>query len=377
MVRRIATALAVAWLMVGGCLSPDPVRAEIAVTDLDGHRVVLEQPARRILIADGRFLMALALIHPDPVSLLVAWPHDIDHIGPATYARFRAHAPEIADLAKVSTGARVQSVERIVASDPDLVIVSAHGHLADSQRRAIEQAGIPVLTLDFFIHPLRNLAPSLRILGQVTGQEDRAEAFLAFRRAHMDAIADRLTGEDVTRPSVFLEPHAGYTEDCCNSVGAGNIGEYIAFAGGENIGAAVIEGARGTLNLEYVISRAPEVYIATGGPHMEGHDGVVCGLGYQAVRVRQSLARVVARPGIAQLPAVRNERAYGLSHQLLNSPLDILALEMLAKAIHPERFQALDPEATKQTISDRFLPIQLDGAYWGGLAPGQLTMTSD
>ncbi|MDY0241563.1 MAG: ABC transporter substrate-binding protein [Rhodospirillaceae bacterium] len=370
---RVFQALLAGAALILTMLGPAGAQPPIHLTDLAGHEVVLKAPAQRILIADGRFLIALALIHPDPGSLLSAWPHDIDRIGPDGYEQLRQRSPGLAALPKTAISAAAQSVEQILAVNPDLAIFSLDSRLSAEERARIEAAGIPVLMIDFFIHPLAHVGPSLRLLGQATGRADQAEAFIAFRQAHLDILAKRLEGlADRDRPSVFLEPHAGISEECCTSPGNGNIGDYIGLAGGDNIGREVIPTAAGRLNLEYVIARAPSVYIATGGPYMERRGGVVLGPGFTPERARDSLVRAVGRRGFAELPAVRDKRAYGLSHQLLNSPLDILAAEMLAKAIHPERFADLDPGRTLDAINRDFLAFTLHGVYWTSLADGGL-----
>ena len=68
--------------------------------------------------------------------------------------------------------------------------------------------------------------------------------------------------KDEQKPTVFLEAHAGNGPDCCNSVGAGNIGDYLTFVGGRNIGAEVLKQPSGKLNLEFVVERDPDLYIA-------------------------------------------------------------------------------------------------------------------
>ena len=138
--------------------------------------------------------------------------------------------------------------------------------------------------------------------------------------------------------------------------------------GGRNIGADVLNQPTGKLNLEYVIQRDPDVYIATGGPHLARAGGFVVGAGFSAEQSQAGLRRVAARPGIATLKAVRQGRAHGLSHQLINSPIDVVAVEVLAKWIHPELFGDLDPRATLDEINSRFLAVPYQGAYWADLA---------
>lgn len=359
---------AVAPLLAVLLLLPAAATAEIRLKDVRGHEVRLSAPASRILIDDGRFLIALSLIHPDPVSVVAAWPRDINRVGKRTFEAYQAKFPAIDGLARVASSAGTLSVEQVLAARPDLAVFSLGGQPSDEERAKIEAAGIPVVVIDFFVHPIENLEPSLRLLGAATGREAQAAEFLAFRRSRLDAIAAAVTAKgDAPRPKVFLEPHAGMTADCCNSPGRGNVGEIIAFVGGANIGEAVIPRAFGKLNLEYVVAQDPDVYIATGGSHLEGTGGTLVGPEYTAERSRETLASVVARPGFANVSAVRDKRVYALSHQLLNSPLDILTVEILATWIRPELFGSLDVEATRRTLNARFLAVPVEGPNWVAL----------
>jgi len=354
-----------AALLALALLAPAAAEAQrITVRDAGGRTVTLPRPARRIVIDDARVLVALSLIHPDPVSVLAGWPRDVNRLGARTYERYRARFPRIAQLPQTSSSAGTFALEPVLAARPDLAVFTLGMGPSPEQVRSLERAGIPVVFVDFFSQPFENLEPSLRLLGQVTGRQQRAEAFIAFRRARMQRISARLRERAPARPDVFLEAHAGISDECCNSPGRGNIGDYIQFVGGHNIGADVVRAPTGRLNVEYVISRDPDVYVATGGPHLERTGGLVVGEGYDARRARAALAAVAARPGIGQLGDGRRGRVHGLSHQLLNSPLDILAVAALAKWIHPALFADLDPARTMAEINRDFLAIPLEGTHW-------------
>lgn len=357
----LAVALGLAWL---GSAVPG-VAADIALRDVTGREVTLKAPATRLLIDDGRFLIALSLIAPDPVAVLAAWPRDINRIGKQTFEAYKAQFPAIEQLAKVASSAGALSVEQVVAARPDLAVFSLGAQPSEEERGRIEAAGIPVVVIDFFTHPLANMEPSLQLLGSAIGQRDKADAFLAFRRTRLDAIRAKVaTLAPDQRPRVFLEPHAAMTADCCNSPGRGNVGEIIEAVGGRNIGAAVIPRAFGKLNLEYIIAQDPQVYIATGGSHMEGTDGLLIGPEYSVARARETLAGVISRPGFAEMAAVRESRVYGLSHQLLNSPLDVLTVEILATWIHPELFAGPGADDTMAQLNQRFLAVPVQGPNW-------------
>ncbi|WP_414902402.1 ABC transporter substrate-binding protein [Sphingomonas flavalba] len=333
--------------------------------DVRGRPITLSAPAKRIAIDDSRYLVALGLLHPDPVSLLSAWPQDINRLGDETYKQLLAKSPQLGRLTKIASSAGSFDVEALLAANPDVAVLSLESGVTDAQIQQVEKAGVPVVIVDFFVKPFENLEQSLLILGKLTGRDDQAKAFVAFRAERMKRIADRVrTLPDDKRPSLFLEAHAGMSADCCNAPGRGNIGDYLQFVGGHNIGADVINQPFGKLNLEYVISRDPTVYIATGGPHLAKAGGLVLGAGYSEAEAAASLRKIASRQGIASLAAVKTGRTHGFSHQLINSPLDIVAIEAFAKWTHPALFADVDPAATLAEINQRFLSIPYQGVYW-------------
>lgn len=358
-----ARAHAVAIALVIGAAARAGAQS-VTITDLKDRTVTLAQPARRLLIDDGRYLVALSLLHKNPVAVLSAWPRDVNRIGERVFEKYRAAFPRIDSIAQIPSSAGSFSLEKVIAVRPDVAIFTLGLGPSDEQVKQMESAGIKVIFIDFFSHPLEHLDRSLIVLGQATGRTTEARRFLEFRRAHMQVISKTLAAKRVAAPKVFVEAHAGLNDDCCNSPGKGNVGDYIDFVGGHNIGADALSTTYGKLNLEFVIGQNPFVYIATGGPHLEKAGGLVLGDGYTPERARAALAKVAARPGIASLSAVKAGRVHGIAHQLLNSPLDILAVESFARWIHPELFAQIDPAATLAEINKRFLAVPLDGPQW-------------
>lgn len=357
-----------ALVVVAGCGPATAPTAASQTTDLRGRPLKIASPAGKLSIDDGRYLIGLALIHPDPVSVLAAWSGDINRISPEMYAAFVEKSPALANLPKTPSSAQDFSVEAVLGASPKVAVVSLGQGPTDDQVAQLEAAGVQVAFIDFFSHPFDNQAKSLSLLGALVGREEQASAYNDFRAARLKAIADKVAGipED-QRPTVLLEAHAGQTPDCCNSPGKGNVGDYISFVGGRNIGADVLKGPFGKLNLEYVVDRDPDVYIATGGPHLEKVGGYVVGPQYSAEQSQAALRKVASRRGIASLKAVTGGRTHGLSHQLINSPIDIVATEAMARWIHPELFADLDPRKTLDEINSRFLAVPYRGEYWTDL----------
>ena len=366
---RRSTLVALGGLaLLSACGRTEPSAAGAGLKDLRGRPVRPLGDGGKLSIDDGRYLIALSLIHPDPVSLLAAWSGDINRIGPEMYAGFVEKFPTLASVPKIAQSGQAFNAEAVLAARPSTAVVSLDSGPSDEQAAQLEGAGISVAFIDFFAHPFENQARSLALLGGLIGRSEQAEAFNAFKKTRLDHISLRVaTIPQDQRPTVFLEPHAMINPDCCASPGKGNIGDYIAFVGGRNIGADVLDQPTGKLNLEYVIQRDPDVYIVTGGPHLAKAGGFVVGPGFTPEQSQAGLRRVAGRRGISTLKAVREGRTHGLSHQLINSPIDVVAVEVLAKWIHPELFGDLNPRATLDEINARFLAVPYRGDYWADL----------
>ena len=226
-----------------------PAQKAAAPSDLKDLRDRPVQPlssGQKISIDDGRYLIALALIHPDPVSLLAAWSGDVNRISPDMYKAYAEKFPALATLPKIPRSGEPFNLEAVLAARPSTAVVSTESGPSDEQAAQLQAAGVPVAFIDFFNHPFENQARSLALLGALIGRGEQAAAFNAFKKARLDAISARVATVPMDRrPTVFLEPHAMITPDCCNSPGRGNVGDYIAFVGGRNIGADVLTAPTG------------------------------------------------------------------------------------------------------------------------------------
>lgn len=353
--------------MLLGLAQPSHAQTPIVITDVTGRTVTLPRPATRILLAEGRQILGLSLIHPQPVSLIAGWLGDFRRNDVESYALYRQKFPGIDDVPVLGMGNDGSlSVEKAIEIHPDVAVLGvafAPGGRGNDVTRQLEAAGIPVVFTDFFVNPFDNTLRSMRILGQVAGRDRQAEDYIAFYETHMKRIAERLATVKTPRPSILFETHAGVGE-CCHAPGTGNVGRFIAFAGGDSISAPVSPGPTAQLGLEYVISQDPQIYVGTGGAHLKATGGLVIGPGFDAETIRSRLSAVIARPGFAGIRAVRDGNVHGLFHNIMSTPLNLLATEALARWINPQAMQDIDPALTMAEINARFLAVPLTGIYW-------------
>lgn len=365
LVRTLLSALAVLCV----CLTSTEVQAEIALTDAAGREVRLAAPARRIVFNDSLLLISLALIDADPVGRIAGWaaPRRIDR---GIYASFRRRFPQIDNIPE--TGAVVPgnaSAESILGSRPDLFVVSLWSPGWESVTEILTRAGVPVMFLDGPANngrdPAEATAFSIELLGIAIGQRQKAAEYSDFVRSRYRSVRDLLRNAS-ERPGVLIDAFAG--TECCSTPGRNNrLTQNLELAGGKVVGAEGITGYEGRLNPEAVLGFDPDIYIGTGGANLVSQGGLVLGGGVDEETARASLREVVSQSIRRDLRAVREGRAFGISHQISISALSVLTFECFAKWLHPDRFPDLDPDNTLAEINRRFLAVPLEGTFWIGI----------
>ncbi|CAO3383005.1 ABC transporter substrate-binding protein [Azospirillum argentinense] len=348
------------------------------ITDAAGRRVDLTGPARRIVLLDAVDVLSMAVLHPDPSSLIAGWA-GVDRFDSDLVRRQYDRGAGGGAIPVIGgQTADTLSLETILALEPDLVVATAamEPGLGDGPlARRIAAAGIPVLFSSAASNrrsgtgapadPFDDMARTLRMWGAVLDRSARAEAFIAFALDRLAQVGDRLAGAAPT--TAYLEVQSTY-DDCCWAAGRRPWGDLLAMAGGRNL-AAVEAPWYAKVAAEQLMIEAPAVYIASGGAFGANlRPGI--GPGLDPAAARAGLRRLTKRTGLATLPAVRDGRVHGVWTGLLTvPPLNILFVEAAARWLHPERFADADPAATLDTINRRFLAQPLPGPCWLSLAP--------
>ena len=346
------------------------------VVDLTGRSVAVPAKVERVLLGEGRLLPVLGLIEGgDPSQRLVAMMGDYETLDPAGYAQWRNKFPKLDKVARIGrAGSSTFSDEQAIALRPQVAIFGASGGHGPSKGdreivARLEAAGTAVLFVDFRQDPLKNTPASIELLGQVLGHSDRATAFNREWRQQLARVTERLSGANAParKPTVFLENRVGLSDECCATM-VGLVGVLLDAAGGANVAKGLIPGEHGILNPELLLAQQPQHYIGTGiGSLATARQmplRVVLGADATPAEAQASLKRATQRRFIDQLQAAQPGRAHAVWHHFYNSPLNVAAVQVMAKWFYPERFKDVDPRATLQSLYDHFLPIPLEGVYW-------------
>lgn len=340
-----------------------PARAEITLTDLRGREVTLDAPAQEVLLG-FYYEDFLAVTGSGAVDRIVGlsrgpWAE----WRPKQWEIYTAAFPQLADLPDVGdTESSTFSIEAALAADPDLVILAGwqYDALGESAQQ-FDTAGIPVLVLDYNAQTLDAHLASTRALGKAMGTEDRAEA-LATLYEEMTADTAARVETATSSPKVYVELAQKGPDEVGNTYAGGMWGGVIDRLGGTNIANGQIENW-GPLSPEYVLAEAPEVIFLSGSEWLNRPAAVPLGFDADPALAQERMAAYLARPGWADLPAVQQGEVYGIYHGGSRTLSDFAYFRFIGKALHPEAFADVDPQAELAQFYADWLPIELDGTF--------------
>ncbi|MGJ7382626.1 ABC transporter substrate-binding protein, partial [Morganella morganii] len=341
-----------------------------------GRTVTVNAPVSRIMLADSRVLVALNILHPsEPLKGIAAWDDALTKKAPDLRIAYEKQFPQLKDIPVFPNPYTSDfSVEKALTYQPDLVIFDTglQSKLTESGTLdLLEKSGIPVIFIDFRQYPLQNTTPSMTLLGQVFGQEKQAAAFNDFYRERLDLIRSRVANipED-KKPTVFIERAAGLAGEnsCCKTFGNGNFGEFVAAAGGHNLGADWFKnGMGGEVSEEQIIAADPQFYLMTVADWentRKGSASVPLGYTGSEERAVPALEKLMARPKLQYLTAYQQKQVLALYQQYYDTPFNIIAVEAIAKMLHPALFPGLDPQADSLMLHKTFTALDGSGLFW-------------
>jgi iron complex transport system substrate-binding protein len=338
--------------------------AEITVKDIKGRTVTLPKPAERVV---------LGFYYED--YLAVAGPGAIDKVvalslspwkdwRPNQFAAYEKALPRLSSIPDVGTTEDSNfSVEKAIAAKPDLVILASWSYdsLGDSVHR-FEEAGIPVVTLDFNSQTVAKHVLSTEILGKVMGTEDRAEKLAKNYENAMADIDARIKAAGPTTKKVYVELAQKGADSIGNSYGDTMWGSLITSLGGHNIAKGQITNW-GPLSPEYVLAQKPDLIFLSGSEWLGKPQSVQVGFGADPKVTRERMAAYVARPGWSELPAVKNGDVFAIYHGGARTLYDYVFAQYIAKQLYPAAFKDMDPAENLRQYYATWLPVKADGVF--------------
>jgi iron complex transport system substrate-binding protein len=289
--------------------SPTPASAyPLTLTDDAGRELTLDAaPERIVSLAPSNTEIVCAL---DACDRLVG------------VTDFDDYPAEVADIDKVVVTA-VVDVERVVATEPDLVLAAGNEITPSDVIGQLEDLGLTVLVL--YPESLDEVYADIELVGQALDRRDEAGALVGDMRERVDGVTAAL--EDAEMPLTLYEVF--HAEGTTYTAGDGSfLASLIEMAGGEPL----TGDAQGLIAPEALVAADPELILLG----TASYDPSLADPG-------TALQTVAARPGWADLRAVQDGRVVPYLDDIVTTrpgPRIVEGLEALARAIHADRFDS-------------------------------------
>ncbi len=335
----------------------------ITVTDVLDRKVEVTAEPQRILLG-FYFEDFFAVGGPQAYDHVVAISRDAweswRNFQWQAYTRAVPRIAEITDVGEVDAG--TFSLEVAIDTRPDVAIIAAwqYGALGEMVGR-LEEAGIPVVVLDYNAQEVEKHVASTLALGAILGTQERAQELAQLYASAVADVEARVAGVG-ERPKVYLElgrKGAGEVDLSWGDVMWGRLAET---AGGINIAKGHV--ARwAPLSPEHVLAQNPKAIFLPGSGWVGQDEAVSMGPGIDASIPHARMEPYLGRPGWSGLDAVKSRQVHALYHGGARTLYDFAFLQYIAKTLHPELFEDVDPQANLEAFFRDYMPIPLSGTY--------------
>ena len=336
----------------------------LTVLDAADRSVTLKHEPTKIVIQDGRDILAFALLDRDnPFKRIVLWNNILKKNDPSSWATIVKKWPVGNDIPDMNFNDDGQvNLEELIAKMPDLLIAQLRSKTVLQQSGVFDKLSrlnIPIVFVDTEVDPVKNSIKSIALLGKILNREEESAQYINFYNTHLESL-EKTIRKQKNHPSVFVEALAGKAglDSCCFTHGNKGWGKLVEAAGGVNVGSKLLPGATGTVSVEKLLAIQPDIYVMTSSQWTsKGSASIPYGYGANEKKIDTAFSNLLNRTGFSSLNAFKKDKIYGIYHQFYNHPYNIVALEYLAKDFYPESFTTLNPEKTYSEIIARFTQI--------------------
>ena len=317
---------------------------EITVLDSADRVVTVKKPVERIIPCMPPIAEAIQVL--DAVDEVVG----VSYILTGEYKK-ADKSRSFPILSKLpSVGGHPVDYETVLSLNPDVVIEYVHKRPDELQEHL---PGIPVVGLSFIDNRL--MKEEIQKLGYILDKEAEAEEYIEWYERHFNIIKDRIdTLSDDEKPRIYSGGDSNFYKTRTND-GLYGLG---VMAGGRNI-AADLPGASCygsiTVDPEWVIGQNPDIILVTAWAGVNGAYTTDDPSGMKEV-----WDSVMNRSELANVAAVKNGKVFVGHYDIELTPSCVAALAYLAKQIHPDLFDDLDPQAIHQEYVDQFKRIDFN-----------------
>ncbi|MCR2107937.1 ABC transporter substrate-binding protein [Campylobacter upsaliensis] len=339
---------------------------EVILKDVLDREVKLNLPAKRIALG-FYYTDFLAVGGVKALDKVVGFSKAVwTDWTPASWELYSKTLPQlnsIADFGEVEVG--TFSVEKVLSLKPDLLILAAWQYqVLEFDLEPIIEANIPIIVLDYNKEKVELHAKSTELLGVITGEEKRAKELIDFYKNTANKVANRIEKAQLPKPKIYIEFGNKGPNETGFTYGKDMWGALIDLAGGENIAAPFVK-QWAPINPEQVIVSKPDVIMIAGRETelKKNQEAMVMGFNIDEKEALKRLEAYKNRPGWSALPAIKNNKLYGLYMGASRTLADAAMIQYIAKALYPSLFEDIDPIQTYINFHKNYLPVIPKGTF--------------
>ncbi|MGV8109300.1 MAG: ABC transporter substrate-binding protein [Methanospirillum sp.] len=343
-------------------------KTEVSLTDILGREVKVDVPVDNMALqwsaSGGPFFTLFAIEGKDAASKIAAI--DRENLKENRYdiwEAFSTAVPELASLPNIESGKDLNP-ETLIALHPSVVVApkDCYNEGIDIYKK-IEDAGIPVITIDFHEEKLENHKKSIELMGQLLGKEEKAAEVFDYYKAQQEKVTSKLDKITTPEPRVYHENAMDPNEMSTSHSSAYMWGSMLNQMRGDVIADGVIE-KTAVMSEEYLLKSNPEVILFTGSYWANKPDSLRLGFLSDEKTAKETLEPFKHREGWENLDAIKNNRVYGANIGIGRDITDFAGFQMAAKALYPDVFSDVDPEANLRDFYDKYMPVKLYGKWF-------------
>jgi ABC-type Fe3+-hydroxamate transport system substrate-binding protein len=117
------------------------------------------------------------------------------------------------------------------------------------------------------------------------------------------------------------------------------------------------------LSPEYVLATNPDFIFIAGSNWVNSPNAIEMGFGIDRGLTKSRLKPYLDRPGWPGLKAVRNGEVRAIRHGIARTLFDFSGMQFFAKAMYPQAFEDIDPEASLRDFFNTYLPVRYEGTW--------------
>jgi iron complex transport system substrate-binding protein len=243
--------------------------------------------------------------------------------------------------------------EAVLKSNPDAIFLYTE-ESENEVKDKIKLLDPSIKVMQFAFSKPDGLPEEVEMIGYILKARENAEKFLNFwddSVGRIEAITKNIS--DDGRPRVYYEYYPDF-----KSVGKSS-GHYqkLMLSGGNNIFSELSSNA--VVDSEEIIKRDPEIIIK-----IVGYGEYSFG-GYQQENTDKSQFKaardaIMNRPGWQNITAIKNGKVYLIHLDIMGGPGQLVGISYLAKWLHPDLFNNINPKAIHQEYLNGFQGLDYD-----------------